>query len=92
MDILIFVVYIVLLSFSVNKFAGNKRHRWIHSGYITAFLLPILAFLFASRIVGIITGDGIAGGVAGFGYAIATLITGFIFLYIGYKSKNVRDD
>lgn len=92
MDILIFIIYITLLSFSVNRFAGNKRHRWIHSGYITAFLLPILVFIFAGRIVGMITGDGIAGAVAGFGYAIATLVTGFIFLYIGYTSKNVRGD
>ncbi|ANU11041.1 hypothetical protein A1A1_07564 [Planococcus antarcticus DSM 14505] len=91
MDILIFVSYIALLSYSVNKFAGNQRHRWIHSGYITAFLLPILVFFLATRTVGTLTGDGIAGGVAGLGYAVATLICGFIFLYVGYTSKNVRD-
>ena len=91
-DILIFVIYIVLLSFAVNKFAGKKRHRWIHSGYITAFLLPVLALFVALRIVGAITGDGIAGGVAGFGYAIATSITGFVFLFIGYTSKALRDE
>ena len=91
-DILIFVVYIALLSVAVNKFAGKKRHRWIHSGYITAFLLPVLALFLALRIVGALTGDGIAGGVAGFGYAIATSITGFVILYIGYTSKALQDD
>lgn len=89
-DILLFVIYIVLLSVSVTKFAGNKRHRWIYSAYIKAFLLPVIVLFVVLRIVGAITGDGIAGGVAGFGYAIATIITGFVFLYIGYTSKNVR--
>lgn len=54
-------------------------------------VLPFLVFFPASRIIGTITGDGIAGGVAGIGYAIATLITGFVFVYIGHVSKNVRD-
>lgn len=92
MDILIFVAYIILLSYSVHKIAGNKRKRWIYAGTITAFLLPIFVFFFAIRIVGAITGDGIAGGVAGLGYGVATFITGLIFLYIGYSSKAVREN
>lgn len=91
MDILIFVGYIALLGFAVTKFAGDNRQRWIYTGYTTAFLLPILVFFLTTRIVGTITGDGIAGGAAGLGYAFATLITGFIFLYIGYVSKNVQE-
>lgn len=92
MDILIFVTYVILLCFCVSKIAGNKRHRWINAGYITAFLLPVIVLFLAIRIVGALTGDGIAGGVAGFGYAIVTCVIGFIFLFIGYTSKNVHSD
>ena len=92
MDILIFVSYVILLCYGVSKFAGNKRHRWINVGYITAFLLPGIVLFLANRIVGALTGDGIAGGVAGFGYAIVTCVIGFIFLFIGYTSKNVHSE
>ncbi|RAZ81279.1 hypothetical protein DP120_03050 [Planococcus halotolerans] len=92
MDMLIFISYIILLCYGVSKFAGNKRHRWINAGYVTTFLLPVIVLFLTIRIVGALTGDGIAGGVAGFGYAIVTCVIGFIFLFIGYTSKNVRSD
>lgn len=92
MDILIFVSYVILLCFGVSKFAENKRHRWIHAGYATTFLLPFIVLFLAIRIVGALTGDGIAGGAAGFGYAIVTFVIGFIFLFIGYTSKKVQSD
>lgn len=41
MELLILAVYIALLSFAVKLFAGNKSHRWIHAGCLTAFLLPV---------------------------------------------------
>ncbi|MGH2317660.1 hypothetical protein ACRC6Q_07805 [Planococcus sp. SE5232] len=90
--ILILASYIALLSFSVSKFAGNKRHRWIHSGYITAFLLPFLVYAIFLGIIAPIVKAGIGVSFFGFLFAVATLITGFVFLYIGYASKKLREE
>ncbi|WP_298827898.1 hypothetical protein [uncultured Planococcus sp.] len=90
--ILILALYIALLSFSVSKFAGTKRHRWIHSGYITAFLLPFLVYAIFLKIVAPIVNAGIGVSFFGFIFAIATSFTGFVFLYIGYASKKLREE
>lgn len=89
--VLILALYIVLLSFTVSRFAGKKRHRWIHSGYVTAFLLPFLVFFIFIGIIGPIVGAGIGVAAIGLFFAIATLVNGFVFLYIGYTSKNLKD-
>lgn len=90
MELLILAVYIALLSFTVKLFAGNKSHRWIHAGYLTAFLLPIPVWFLFMNIAGSVTGEGIGASIGGFAHAAATVITGFVFLYIGYTSKNVQ--
>ena len=90
--ILILASYIALLSFSVSKFAGNKRRRWIHSGYITAFLLPVLVYAIFLENIAPIVKAGIGVSFFGLLFAIATLVTGFVFLYIGYASKNLREE
>ena len=92
MVFLILALYIAILSFLVTKFAGKRKHRWIHSGYITAFLLPFLVLLIFIKIIGPVTGSGIGGAFTGFVFAGATLITGFVFLYIGYTSKNSNEN
>ena len=88
--ILILAVYIVLLSFAVNKFAGHKRHRWIYAGYFTAFLLPFLVYFIFLGIIAPIVQAGIGVSFFGFIFAGATLITGFVFLYMGYASKTLH--
>lgn len=90
--ILILAMYIALLGMAVNKFAGSKRHRWIHSGYITAFLLPFLVYALFLGIIAPIVQAGIGVSFFGFIFAIATLITGFVFLSIGYTSKKLREE
>ncbi|WP_223632668.1 hypothetical protein [Planococcus sp. 4-30] len=90
--ILILASYIALLSFSVSKFVGNKHHRWIHSGYITAFLLPFLVYAIFLGIIAPIVKAGIGVSFFGFLFAIATSFTGFVFLYIGYASKKLREE
>lgn len=87
--ILVLAAYIALLSVAVKMFAGNQRHRWIHSGYFTAFLLPFLVMAIFLGIIGPIVGSGIGASAMGMAFAVLTLITGFVFLYIGYTSKNV---
>ncbi|TWT07704.1 hypothetical protein FQV26_07805 [Planococcus sp. CPCC 101016] len=90
--ILILAVYIALLSFAVKSFAGQKRHRWINAGYFTAFLLPFLIYFVFMGIIAPIVQAGIGVSFFGFVFAGATLITGFVFLYIGYSSQTVEDD
>lgn len=90
--ILILASYIALLSFSVSKFAGSKRHRWIHSGYITTFLLPVLVYAIFLEIIAPIVKAGIGVSFFGLLFAVATLITGVVFLYIGYASKKLREE
>ena len=90
--ILVLVLYIALLYSAVCKFAGSKRHRWIHSGYITAFLLPFLVYALFLGIIAPIVQAGIGVSFFGFIFAIATLITGFVFLYIGYTSNKIREE
>ncbi|MBT2569547.1 hypothetical protein [Planococcus sp. ISL-110] len=90
--ILVLAMYISLLSFAVSKFAGKKRHRWIHSGYMTVFLLPFLVYAIFLGIIAPIVQAGIGVSFFGIIFAIATLVTGFVFLYVGYTSKNIRED
>lgn len=91
MELLVLAVYIALLSFAVKLFAGNKRHRWIHAGYLTAFLLPIpITFLFMN-LAGSLAEGGIGASVGGFVHGIATSILGFVFLYIGFTSKRFEN-
>lgn len=90
--ILILAIYIALLSFSVSKFAGNKRHRWIHSGYMTAFLLPFLVYAIFMGVIAPIVQAGIGVSFFGFIFAVATLVNGLAFLYIGYASKKRREE
>ncbi|GKW45963.1 hypothetical protein [Planococcus sp. NCCP-2050] len=90
MELLVLAVYIALLSFAAKLFAGNKSHRWIHAGYLTAFLLPIPVWFLFMNIAASVTGGGISASIGGFVHAAATVITGFVFLYIGYTSKKVQ--
>ncbi|PKG46271.1 MULTISPECIES: hypothetical protein [unclassified Planococcus (in: firmicutes)] len=89
---MIFVLagYIALLIFSVKAFAGKQAHRWIHSGYITVFLLPFLVMAVFLRIIGPFVGSGIGASAVGMAFALVTLITGLGFLYIGYTSKSTH--
>ncbi|ANU09513.1 hypothetical protein A1A1_12037 [Planococcus antarcticus DSM 14505] len=89
--ILILGAYIALLSFSVYKIAGNDKERWINAGYLTAFVIPLVIHFLILNIVGAITGAGIGASATGLLFAVATSITGFVFLYIGYVNKTVRD-
>lgn len=84
--------YIAVLSVAVKMFARDKRHRWIHSGYFTAFLLPFLIYAIFMNIIGPMVGSGIGAAFASVIFGLATLITGFVFLHIGYTSKDVYDD
>lgn len=90
--ILVLAAYIVLLSVAVKSFSGNKRHRWIYSGYLTTFLLPFLVFVIFLRIIAPLAGAGIGVAAIGLLFAIATAVTGFIYLFIGYTSKNLRGE
>lgn len=90
--ILILAVYIALLSLVVNKFAGKKKHRWIYSGYMTAFLLPFLVISIFISIIGPIVGAGIGVAAVGLFFALATGVTGFVYLFIGYTSKDLHDE
>lgn len=85
--ILVLAAYIVLLSFTVSKIAKNQRKRWILSGFITAFLLPFLVYMIFLKIIAPLVNEGIGVAFVGMLFAGATLITGFIFLFIGYTSK-----
>lgn len=91
MELLVLAVYIALLSFAVKLFAGNKSHRWIHAGYLTAFLLPIPVWFLFMNIAGRVTGGGIGASAGGFVHGIATSIAGFVFLYIGFNSKRFEN-
>ena len=89
--ILILATYIALLSFTVHKIAGNDKERWINAGYLTAFVLPLVIHFLILNIVGAITGAGMGASATGLLFAVATSITGFVFLYIGYVSKSARN-
>ena len=90
--IFVLAAYITMLSVAVKMFARDKRHRWIHSGYFTAFLLPFLIYAIFMNIIGPMVGSGIGVAFVGLIFGVATVITGLVFLYIAYTSKAVHDD
>lgn len=84
---LILAAYIALLSFTVRKLAGKNRERWINAGFLSAFVLPLVIGFLILNVLGSITGAGMGAAAAGLLFGLATSITGFVFLFIGYTSK-----
>jgi len=87
MSILTLLILLGILNFVVIKVCGDFKKRWIISSLLVMLLLSPLVFIVYGISIGIASGDGIGGGVAGFLFGVITFINGFVFLITGFFKK-----
>ncbi|CAM4319904.1 hypothetical protein BAMA_14890 [Bacillus manliponensis] len=84
MEFLFLFVFLLIINVAVVMIAARNRKRWFISGGIVMLLIAPLVLAVTGYTLGVTSGDGIGGGVAGFTFGAITFANGLGFIVRGF--------
>lgn len=85
-SLIIFIIILFVLNILTFFLAKLKGVMWVFVGILFIVSAPFVLFI-TINVIGQKTGDGIAGGVAGFTFSGLLLINAIIFFIIAFFIK-----
>ncbi|WP_146815392.1 hypothetical protein [Alkalibacillus haloalkaliphilus] len=90
--LILFVTFLALINIIVVKYTSNTKMMLVTSGFVIMFLIAPITWFVTLVSLGISTGSGIAGGVAGMMFGFITFLNGMYYVFRGALTRQQREN